>query len=331
MAWRWAAGGAGAIFALLYLGNASWLWGEQGRTLLLAHRGVAQQFSREGLDRQTCTAARMLPPRHAFLENTITSIEAAFGFGADIVEIDIHPTVDGEFVVFHDWTLDCRTNGQGVTREQTVAYLQSLDIGHGYTADGGETFPFRGKFVGAMPTLEEALGAFPDKRFLINIKSNDATEGALLARYLARRSTDFGRLAFYGADSPIGALRDAFPAARTVTRSTLKRCITKYLASGWIGRVPSVCERTMIFVPVNYRLLLWGWPNLFVERMRNAQTDVFVVGPLKRETAQSGATSIDDPAAVRPFIRGFAGGVATDRIEVMGPYLRGGAASPSSE
>ena len=36
-------------------------------------------------------------------------MRAAFAAGADIVEFDVHPTSDGQFAVFHDWTLDCRT------------------------------------------------------------------------------------------------------------------------------------------------------------------------------------------------------------------------------
>ena len=90
-------------------------------------------------------------------------MRAGFAAGADIVELDVHPTTDGEFAVFHDWTLDCRTDGQGVTREHSMAYLKKLDIGHGYTADGGKTFPFRGKGIGLMPTLAEVLEAFPQR------------------------------------------------------------------------------------------------------------------------------------------------------------------------
>ncbi len=65
-----------------------------------------------------------------------------------------------------------------MTREKTLAELKALDIGYGYTADGGNTFPFRGQGVGLMPSLDEVLARFPDKRFLINIKSKDANEGA---------------------------------------------------------------------------------------------------------------------------------------------------------
>lgn len=310
------------LVVIVFLANASWLWGRSGHPTLLAHRGVAQQFSRDGLDRQTCTAAQMLPPTHEFIENTLPSIREAFELGADVVEIDIHPTTDGEFAVFHDWTLECRTNGQGVTREQPMSLLRTLDIGYGYTADGGQTFPFRGRFVGAMPTLGEVLRAFPTQRFLINVKSNDSEESDLLAVYLNNHAADWDRLLFYGGEAPMARLQNVVPSARTVSRSTMKRCVVGYLAVGWFGQVPSACENTAIFVPVNYRLLLWGWPNLFVDRMRAANTDVFVVGPLNSETDTSGVTSIDDPAVVDSFIDGFSGGIATDRIDVVGPHLR---------
>ena len=159
---RWIALGAfGLIAGGLFLFNASFLAQPSGELTLLAHRGVHQDFPRENLDNDTCTATRIYPVGHAYIENTLPSIQAAFDAGADMVEIDIHPTTDGEFAIFHDWTLECRTNGEGVTREQNMAYLRTLDLGYGYTADGGQTFPLRGQGVGMMPTLQEVLGAFP--------------------------------------------------------------------------------------------------------------------------------------------------------------------------
>jgi len=50
---------------------------------------------------------------HAFQENTLASIEAAFALGAAVVEVDIQQTTDGRFAVFHDRTIDCRTEGSG--------------------------------------------------------------------------------------------------------------------------------------------------------------------------------------------------------------------------
>src|SRR5207248_7119045 len=143
---------------------------------------------------------------------TIRSMRASFDAGADVVELDVHPTTDGEFAVFHDWTLDCRTDGQGVTREQSMAKLKMLDIGYGYTADGGKTFPFRGKGIGMMPTLTEVLAAFPEQRLLINVKSRDPSEGDKLAAVLnklpaARRA----QIMVYGGDEPVEVVRQQTP------------------------------------------------------------------------------------------------------------------------
>jgi len=137
--------------------NASYWSSYRAPTTLVAHRGLAQTYHREDLDNETCTATRIYPPQHPYLENTIASMQAAFDAGADIVEFDVHPTTDGAFAVFHDWTVDCRTQGKGVTRTHTLAELKALDIGYGYTADGGKTFPFRGRGVGLMPSLDEVL------------------------------------------------------------------------------------------------------------------------------------------------------------------------------
>jgi hypothetical protein len=88
-----------ALVAGIYLFNASWRvpMPEGDGLRLIAHRGVHQTYHREELENDTCTAKRVDPPRHDYLENTIASMEAAFAAGADIVELDVHPTTDGQF------------------------------------------------------------------------------------------------------------------------------------------------------------------------------------------------------------------------------------------
>ena len=248
------------LAAFVYLNNtASLAPAMSGKPVLLAHRGMAQTFHRDGLTNDTCTAERIYPPTHGFLENTLASMRAAFDAGADVVEIDIHPTTDGHFAVFHDWTVDCRTEGKGATREHSLAELKALDIGYGYTADGGKTFPFRGKGVGLMPSLDEVLAAFPGKRFLINIKSNDPHEGDLLADRLARLNPDeIDLLMVYGADRPISALSKHLTALKVMSRTTLKRCAYAYIGLGWTGYVPQACRHTLLLMPVNYTPLDLG-------------------------------------------------------------------------
>src|SRR5687767_10121867 len=111
---------AAAFLLVMTFVNASWLADKPvGGVKLIAHRAVAQQFSRKGVERDTCTATRIEPPVHDFLENTTRSMQAAALLGADMVEIDIAPTADGRIAVFHDWTVDCRTEGKGETRGKT--------------------------------------------------------------------------------------------------------------------------------------------------------------------------------------------------------------------
>ena len=75
-----------ATLLAIYLNHASCLAPQpEGGAKLYAHRGVHQPYERAGLTNETCTAARMLPPTHAFLENTIPSMAAAFDAGVDRV------------------------------------------------------------------------------------------------------------------------------------------------------------------------------------------------------------------------------------------------------
>ena len=324
---RWILGALALFAAFVYLNNTSRLADPlETEPWLVAHRGVSQPFDREGLTGRTCTAARILPPEHDFLENTLESMRAAFAFGADAVEVDVQRTADGHFAVFHDWNLECRTEGTGATREHTLAELQALDIGYGYTADGGQTFPFRGKGVGRMPSLDQILdqvsGAFPDREFVLDIKSNDPEEGALLAERLAALPEDRqGQILVYGGPLPIEKIRERLPRVVTITRPRLKKCLLRYIALGWTGHVPQACERGLITVPANVAPWLWGWPNRFLRRMDSVGSRVVLIGDYEGGGLSQG---FDDPERLLDLPGDYSGGVWTDRIEVMGPAVRGG-------
>src|SRR5690606_17710090 len=149
--------------------------------------------------------------------------------------------------VFHDWTLECRTEGKGVIREHTMQELKQLDIGYGYTADNGETYPFRGKGTGLMPTLDEVLSQFPEQSLLRHIKSNVPYEGEQLANYLATfPDSRLKELSVYGGDRPIAVLNEHLPNLRVMSLDTIKRCLLPYKAADWTGYVPSACENTQL-------------------------------------------------------------------------------------
>ncbi|WP_342545049.1 glycerophosphodiester phosphodiesterase [Lysinibacillus sp. FSL W7-1291] len=62
------------------------------------------------------------------VENTISGLVNAANAGADLIEIDIQQTVDGEFVVFHDRTLRRLAGKNGVIANMTLSELKSLII-----------------------------------------------------------------------------------------------------------------------------------------------------------------------------------------------------------
>lgn len=319
--WRYLALPLIGFATFVFFNNTSLLAPQRsGKPVLLAHRGIAQRFDPVGVTNDTCTASRMQPPTHGYLENTIASMLASFEAGADIVELDVHPTTDGHFAVFHDWTLDCRTDGHGVTREQSMSFLRTLDIGYGYTADSGKTYPFRGTGVGLMPSLAEVLETFPDRLFLINVKSNVPDEGLKLGAFLndlppARRAT----LMVYGGDRPIAALRSLVPGLKTMSRTSLKGCLLRYIAYGWTGAMPDECYSRPVFVPINVAPWLWGWPNRFLDRVNLVGSIVFVVGPYHGGDFSTGMDNIEDLSRLP---EGYDGGVLTNEIEMVASWLR---------
>jgi len=311
-----------AILLLTFV-NASWLAPTPvGGVKLIAHRGVSQLFDHQGVERGTCTANRIEPPVHDYQENTVRSMEAAARMGADVVEIDIAPTADGRIAVFHDWAVDCRTEGKGEIRSKTLAELQALDISHGYTADGGKTFPFRGRRKDRLPSLEEALAALPNTPILFNFKGKDPREADQLAAALkaARRNVVERRDAFYGAPGTVERIRSHFPNAWTTIKEQAKACTTDYLIYGWTSIVPESCRDGTIFVPLNYQWAFWGWPNRLIQRMQGVNARVIVIG----DYGSDAGTGLTLPEQLGEIPSTFNGYVWVDDIWTVGPALRPG-------
>ncbi|QDO93566.1 glycerophosphodiester phosphodiesterase [Formosa sediminum] len=86
-------------------------------------------------------------------ENTLESIQHALDFKVDGIEIDVHCCASGELVVFHDFTLDRMTNGEGELAKHTLSELKTLKVAQQF----------------AIPTLNEVLNLI-DKTCLLNIE-----------------------------------------------------------------------------------------------------------------------------------------------------------------
>jgi len=134
-------------------------------TTVIAHRG-----------------ARSLAP-----ENTLAAAQKAHAVGADMWELDVQPTADGQLIVFHDDTLTRTTNAAELfpTRppwrvaDFTLAEIKQLDTGAVFLRDdpfgqiaaghvsATEQAALRGEPI---PTLREALQLTRDLGWRVNVE-----------------------------------------------------------------------------------------------------------------------------------------------------------------
>ncbi len=120
-------------------------------------------------------------------ENTLYAFRQAAALGVDVLEMDVQITKDGEIVVLHDSTVDRTTNGTGAVGDLTLTELRRLDAGYTWTADEGQSFPFRGRGL-TIPTLAEVFAALPEAPMNIEIKPS----GPSIAAPLAQLIRDYG-------------------------------------------------------------------------------------------------------------------------------------------
>jgi glycerophosphoryl diester phosphodiesterase len=91
-------------------------------------------------------------------ENTLLAFAHALAHGVDYLETDVHASADGVAMIAHDPELARILERPDKVGDLTAAELAGLDLGEGQH----------------MPTLAEALDAFPQARFNIDLKSASA-------------------------------------------------------------------------------------------------------------------------------------------------------------
>lgn len=146
--------------------------------------------------------------------NTMLAYQNAVAMGVDVLEMDLHQTVDGVLVLIHDDTVDRTTNGHGAVKEMTFADIQELDAGHYWTDDEGQSYPFRGQGV-VIPSLQEVFVAFPDMPMNIEIKPDEAAVAAAFCQMI--RDYDMTEKVLVGSfhDVALTAFRAACPEVAT--------------------------------------------------------------------------------------------------------------------
>jgi len=144
--------------------------------------------------------------------NTLAALELAVTDGADVLEVDAQLTADGVLVLMHDDTVDRTTDGAGRVADLTLADIRPLNAAFGYEGEPADRFAGDGI---AVPTLAEALAAFPDHRWIVEIKPD--TEDAARAMCETIRQAGMETRVLVGSfhDSAMDHFRTFCPAVAT--------------------------------------------------------------------------------------------------------------------
>ncbi|MGB7409460.1 MAG: glycerophosphodiester phosphodiesterase family protein [Pontixanthobacter sp.] len=321
----WVGYGLAIAFVALTVINASWLAETpRGKVKLISHGGAAQYYERTALGPDDCSAGRIEPVSHPYIANTMGGATRAAEFAVRYVALDVRRTADGDLVAFGDDTLDCLTDGSGSVSDKTAAELRTLDAGYRYSADGGQTFPLRGRANSdrVIRPIGEIAKNHGDHRALIyRFGENDAALADLLVAKLTRAGRDpaNSRDAFIGPAAPVARMRELAPDAWSFDPESARRCAADYVMTGWYGSVPESCHQGTMLIPVDEQWKFWGWPDRLIARVSEYGTRIIVTGSTNDRDIMSGLTR---PEQLGDIPATFNGHIWVDDTWTVAPALR---------
>jgi glycerophosphoryl diester phosphodiesterase len=223
-------------------------------------------------------------------ENTLAAFGRATSLGLTHLETDVHTTRDGHLVCFHDATLRRVTGHPGRVADLDLADVRRLRV-HG---------------TDQVPTLAEAMAAFPEARFAIDLK-DEASVGAM-AHLLGTHPRWAERTCVAGAWSRwLRRLQDEAPG---VTTALGWRSLTALVACSRGGVRPvGMGAPGAAFAHVPMRL---GRLPIHSERVIGRAHDLGI---------RVVVWTVDDPATMRALLDAGVDGIITDRPDVLREVL----------
>lgn len=206
------------------------------RPLLFAHRGASWE----------------LP------ENTLPAFARGLEAGAQVLEMDVHLSRDGEVVVCHDASLERTTNGRGLVRALSYAELEQLNA----------AARFRGTLTGdtyKIPRLREVLEAFPQACFNIEIKQREPD--AVTPTLEVLQGVDPERVLLTAGDHTIMQALEAAQPAVPLGLSA-QQCWLAFKRAWW-GEVPECFRGRSMQIPPRIKGLPLLWPRV-IRRLHQA-------------------------------------------------------------
>lgn len=223
-------------------------------------------------------------------ENTVHAFDQAVQRGYRYLETDVHASRDGVLFAFHDDRLDRVTDRTGLIAELSAEEIRTARIAG----------------IDPIPTLDELLERYPDRRFNIDAKA-PATVDLLVRAITEHAAHDRVHVASFSTET-LHRLRRAF--GDRVPSSTSMRGI------GWTRLVPLLPRWIMpggdsFQMPIRYPVL---------GRETTVLTDR-LIEHVHRAGRQVHVWTVDDAPTMNALIDRGVDGLITDRIDTLKAVL----------
>ena len=244
-----------------------------------------------GGDGPLIAAHRGFPLNHP--ENTIPAFQAALDAGADLIETDVHGSRDGVAMIAHDPGLWRVAGRSGMVNRFPASELARVDLGGA-----------------SMPTLIEALDAFPNTRFSVDVKDEAAIPGTIDA-ITRTKAYDRVMIASFSHRRRQAVLRGL---PRMATTGTHRHVLAGFSGFAPLARI--LGEIDALFIPTT----AYG-VSLFSPSM---------VAAANTHDVALGAWTINDPEEMAQLWTSGARVIVTDRTDLAQQVRAELAASPTS-
>lgn len=263
--------------------------------------------------------------------DTLFALKTAQEKGADVLELDVHATADGEIVALHDATVDRTTDGAGRVDQMTLDQIKSLDAAYWFVPGCGTChgrpdadYIYRGLATGErsvppelngfepndfkIPTLREVLQQFPNEFINIEIKST-VPDTTPYETKVAALLNEFGR----NTDTIVASFNDTamalFKLHPTAVSTSPGRLTTGLFWASSQGSLPGIPlpGYQALQVPVAYEGLTIVTPS-FVTKAHNNGLAIHV-------------WTIDDRAEMERLIDMGVDGIMTNRPTLLKQVL----------
>lgn len=237
-------------------------------------------------------------------ENTLAAFRNAVAFRTDMLELDLQVTSDGVLVCSHDDTLERCTDAEGPIDGRTFSDLAAVDAGYRFTPDGGGSFPFRGHGL-RIPSLREVFEAFPGLRLNLDVKPTTPGLETLLAEEV-RRAGAVARVCVGSEDDAVAfRLLAALPeACHFYPRDALIHAVLR-LKSG--AKLPPDDPFRVMDLPLHHE--------------GRRVVDFALCEAARAEGRWVNVWTVDDPNEMRRLVVDGAGGIMTDRPDLLRQVL----------